>query len=179
MTNVIGAGLGRNLSGGLYGGVEHRLGLSWQCKEQDGYTVWGGPCLSPWPPQATLGRWGTWHQWRAVCTAELTLTLISVPVQRNSGRAFALWQIQVLRLGVGWEGAAVGRTGARGGRGGCCPVRGWTWAAQNCTIMGKHKNFNIKLTFSNMKVVIVKFEHKRKFIRKMKFLFNSAHLSEK
>ena len=41
MTNVIGAGLGRNLSGGLSGGVGLRWGLSWKCREQDGYTVTG------------------------------------------------------------------------------------------------------------------------------------------
>lgn len=147
MTNVIGAGLGRNLSGGLYGGVEHRLGLSWQCKEQDGYTVWGGPCLSPWPPQATLGRWGTWHQWRAVCTAELTLTLISVPVQRNSGRAFALWQIQVLRLGVGWEGAAVGRTGARGGAWGVLPSERLDLGSTELYHYGEAQKFQHKAYF--------------------------------
>lgn len=45
----------------------------------------------------------------AVCVAKLVLPHVSALVWRSS--APALWQFQVLCLGVGQEGVAVGRTG--------------------------------------------------------------------
>lgn len=68
-----------------------------------------------------------------------------------------MWNFQTLCPRVSWEGVAVGQERA------AAPVRVPAWAAQNVIVLGK-------LLFPNIKVVIVKLDHKRKLIRKMKFL---------